>query len=147
MEEQDNLTEITIYTDGACSGNPGKGGWGAILIYKTKNHKISGFEEYTTNNRMEMMAVIKSLEMLKKRCIVNLFTDSKYVANGITEWLSKWKKNNWKNSSKKPVENQDLWQRLDELLQKHQVKVNWVKGHAENDLNNEVDMLARNAIL
>ena len=147
MEEQNNLTEITIYTDGACSGNPGKGGWGAILMYKNHKKPISGFEEHTTNNRMEMMAVIKSLEMLTKSCVVNLFTDSKYVANGITEWLSKWKKNNWKNSSKKPVENQDLWKRLDELLQQHQVKVNWVKGHAEDDLNNEVDMLARSAIL
>lgn len=148
----DNLPKITIYTDGACSGNPGVGGWGAILLYSTidKNGKkqtlkkaISGREENTTNNKMEMMAVISSLKLLKKPCDIDLYTDSKYVMSGITEWIYNWIKNGWKGADKKPVKNKELWQEMFELTKLHQIHWHWVKGHADNELNNEVDKLAR----
>ena len=147
-----NKPKITIYTDGACSGNPGVGGWGAILLYKTQDKdgkekvlrkNISGRDENTTNNRMEMMAVISALKLLKKPCEIELYTDSKYVLQGITEWIQNWIKNGWKGADKKPVKNQELWQEMFELTKIHKINWNWVKGHSTNQFNNEVDKLAR----
>ena len=147
-----SIPKITIYTDGACSGNPGVGGWGAILLYKTKDKdgkekvlrkNISGRDENTTNNKMEMMAVISALKLLKKPCEIELYTDSKYVLQGITEWIHNWIKNGWKGADKKPVKNQELWQEMLELTKIHQINWNWVKGHSTNQFNNEVDKLAR----
>ena len=141
------MKQVTIYTDGACSNNPGPGGWGAILIYEGLKKEISGYEEQTTNNRMEMLSVIKALELLKEPCIVNLYSDSQYVCKGISSWLSGWKKKNWIGSNKEPIKNQDLWQTLDSLLQRHVVTTNWVKGHSGDHYNEIVDELARMAIL
>ena len=146
------LKKIIIYTDGACSGNPGKGGWGAILICKTKDKngkevdftkKISGGDNNTTNNKMELTAVIEALKILKTSCEIDLFTDSKYVMDGATKWLKQWQDNNWRCANKKPVKNQELWQELSLQSQKHIINWHWVKGHADNVLNNEVDRLAR----
>ncbi len=135
---------VEIFTDGACSGNPGVGGWGAILRYKTIEKELSGGEENTTNNRMELTAVITALNALKKTCNISLYTDSKYVMCGITEWLPKWKKNGWKTANKsKGVKNIDLWQRLDELTQQHEIRWIWVKGHAGHAENERCDALAR----
>lgn len=134
--------KITIYTDGACSGNPGKGGWGALLIYKDKKKEISGYSELTTNNKMELQAVIEAFKILKKDCEVDLYTDSKYVKDGITQWIYSWKKNNWRTSKKESVKNKELWIELDELSQKHKINWNWVKGHSDNEFNNIVDQLA-----
>jgi len=139
-------SKIQIYTDGACSGNPGPGGWGAVLIYKEHSKKISGFEKETTNNRMELKAVIESLKALKKSSEVIIYTDSKYVQNGINEWIHSWKINGWKNSAKKPVKNIDLWQELDEQVAKHNLQWVWVKGHSGNKFNEMADELARQAI-
>lgn len=137
------MYKITIYTDGACSGNPGVGGWGAILIYKDNKKELYGGNLYTTNNKMELTAVIEALKSLKKECEIDLYTDSKYVKDGITEWLYNWKKNNWKNSQKKDVLNKELWQELDNLQSSHKINWYWVKGHANNELNNRADELAR----
>lgn len=137
---------VEIYTDGACSGNPGPGGWGAYMIYKNIEKKISGFEKSTTNNRMEIQAVIEALRKLKSPCKINLYTDSKYVMQGITEWINNWQKNNWLNSSKKPVKNSDLWQLLLQETSKHDILWHWVKGHADNEGNNIADELATSAI-
>ena len=138
---------ITIYTDGACSGNPGPGGWGAILQWNDHEKELSGGEDETTNNRMEMMAVIKGLEALKQdRAAVTLYTDSKYVMQGATEWLEGWKARGWKGANKKPVKNQDLWERIDSLIQQHSVEFIWVKGHAGHEMNERVDKLAVSAI-
>ena len=139
-----NLVEI--YTDGACRGNPGPGGWAALLRFNDVEKIISGAEEETTNNRMELMAAIHGLEALSRECSVKLTTDSKYVMQGITSWLSAWKENNWKTSQKKPVKNVDLWQRLDSLVQKHRVEWYWVKGHSGHIENERVDMAANLAI-
>ncbi|HSQ97936.1 MAG TPA: ribonuclease HI [Rickettsiales bacterium] len=141
------VDKVIIYTDGACSGNPGKGGWGAILIYGNVKKEISGYSELTTNNKMELQAVIEALSLLKRKCDVELWTDSNYVKSGITEWIYSWKKNNWKNAKKEVIKNQELWQKLDELNSFHNIKWNWVKGHADDELNNKVDKLARNEIL
>lgn len=141
------MKEVNIYTDGACSGNPGPGGWGATLMYKDTIKEISGYVEATTNNRMELLAAIKALEALKEPCVVNLHTDSSYLYNAFTQsWISKWQKNNWKTSKKTPVENHDLWLRLIELNNIH--KINWikVKGHSDNEYNNRCDFLATNEI-
>ena len=140
------MKKITIYTDGACSGNPGPGGWGAVLIYNSTEKQLSGSADETTNNRMEMTATIEALKSLKEVCEVELFTDSKYVMDGINEWIHNWKKRGWKTSDKKPVKNMDLWQELDELNQKHQVNWNWVKGHAGDKYNEMADELATAAI-
>jgi len=140
------INKVIIYTDGACSGNPGYGGWGAYLIYENNKKKISGSEINTTNNRMELMAAIAALEILDRSSEITIFTDSKYVMNGIQTWLSAWKINNWKTSSKKPVKNGDLWKRLDALCQQHEVDWKWVKGHAGNIGNERVDELARRAM-
>ena len=138
--------QIEIWTDGACSNNPGKGGWGAVLIYKNHRKEISGSHNDTTNNRMELTAVIEALKIVKKDIPVKIYTDSKYVMEGITKWINSWKKNNWRTADKKPVKNSDLWQLLDSESQKHQISWQWVKGHAGNELNEIADQLARNAI-
>tara|TARA_B100000575_G_scaffold45652_1_gene32855 strand:+ start:656 stop:1078 length:423 start_codon:yes stop_codon:yes gene_type:complete len=134
--------KFKIYTDGACSGNPGKGGWAAIILDGKKQSSISGSENKTTNNRMELMAPIMALKKIKIRSEIIIYTDSRYVKDGITEWIKKWKLNNWKNSNKKPVKNKDLWVKLDNHCQKHNVSWKWVKAHAGNKLNNLVDELA-----
>ena len=138
---------VIIYTDGACSGNPGAGGWGALLCYGDHRKEISGAEQSTTNNRMELMAAIQGFRSLKKPSEVELYTDSQYVKNGITVWINGWKKNGWKTASKQPVKNEDLWHILDELCNVHQVKWHWVKGHSGHTENDLVDKLARDAIL
>ena len=139
-------TIINIWTDGACSGNPGPGGWGALIKYNNSVKKISGSEKYTTNNRMEMMAVIKALKDVDVESKINLYTDSKYVKEGITNWIHGWKKNNWTNSNKKDVKNKDLWVELDILSQKYNITWNWVKGHSGNIENDIADKLATEAI-
>ena len=136
-----------IYTDGACSGNPGPGGWGAVIIDQDDKQKnISGSEKNTTNNRMELLAAIMSLKKIKTNSEVVIFTDSTYVKNGITEWMKNWKKNGWKNSNKKPVKNKDLWMKLDKLCEANNVTWKWVKGHSTNEFNNLADELATKAI-
>ena len=137
---------VEIWTDGACSGNPGPGGWGAVLVYGESIREISGAEPDTTNNRMELMAAIASLEALKRPCRVVLHTDSQYVKGGITSWIFGWKRNGWKTSDKKPVKNTDLWQALDSAIGRHQIEWRWVKGHAGNERNERADELARLAI-
>jgi len=137
---------VTIYTDGACSGNPGPGGWGALLLFNGQERELTGAEPLTTNNRMELMAAISALEALKRPCGVDLHTDSQYVRNGITSWISGWKRKGWRTAANQPVKNDDLWKRLDEARQRHDVSWHWVKGHADNDGNNRVDGLARRAI-
>ena len=137
---------VVIYTDGACSGNPGPGGWGSVLLYNGHRKELSGGEAETTNNRMEMMAVIVSLETLKRPCKILLHTDSTYVMKGMTEWLEGWKARNWKTAARKPVKNVDLWQRLDDAIARHRVDWKWVKGHSGVPENERADELARNAI-
>ncbi|MBN1968625.1 MAG: ribonuclease HI [Candidatus Delongbacteria bacterium] len=141
------MPKIKIYTDGACSYNPGPGGWGAILIYDEHKKILSGYHESTTNNQMELTAVIEALSALKKECDITIYTDSMYVKNGITDWIENWRKNGWKTSSKKPVKNVELWKKLYELTLIHNIDWEWVKGHAENIFNNEADLLAREEIL
>jgi ribonuclease HI len=136
-----------IYTDGACTGNPGPGGWGAVIFDQDdKQRNISGSEKNTTNNRMELLAAIMSLKKIKSNSEVIIFTDSTYVKNGITEWMKNWKKNGWKNSNKKPVKNKDLWVKLDKLCEANSVSWKWVKGHSTNEFNNLADELATKAI-
>ena len=137
---------VVIHTDGACSGNPGPGGWGAILAFGDHVKEMKGGEPHTTNNRMELMAAISALEALKKPCRVDLYTDSQYVRNGIMTWIKGWKKNGWKTADKKPVKNIELWQRLDAALGEQQVTWHWVKGHAGHDLNERADELAREGL-
>ena len=139
--------QVVIYTDGACRGNPGPGGWGAILFSAGKEKEIWGGEAHTTNNRMELMAAIQALETLKRPMHAKLHTDSQYLRDGITQWLPRWKKNGWRTADKKPVKNVDLWQRLDAALGSHQIKWHWVKGHAGHDLNERADQLARDGIV
>jgi ribonuclease HI len=134
--------QVDIYTDGACSGNPGPGGWGAVLIYGDKEKEIAGGESNTTNNRMELKAAIEALNQLKQPCIVNLYTDSVYVRDGITKWIENWKKNNWRTAGKKPVKNIELWQDLEKALSTHQVQFHWVKAHNGNKYNEIADRLA-----
>ena len=140
------LPSVSIFTDGACSGNPGPGGWGAILRFGDVEKEMKGGEAHTTNNRMELMAAISALEALKKPCDVDLYTDSQYVRQGITGWIHGWKKNGWRTSDKKPVKNAELWQRLDAALKPHQVRWHWVKGHAGHDENERADQLARDGV-
>jgi ribonuclease HI len=140
------MKHVTIFTDGACRGNPGPGGWGALLRYGHHEKTLSGFDPHTTNNRMELMAAIKALASLKEKCKIELYTDSKYLQKGITEWLPQWKKRHWIKADKKPVKNADLWETLDKETARHQVAWHWVKahnGHTENEL---VDSLANQAI-
>ena len=133
---------VRIYTDGACSGNPGPGGWGAILLYGDQKREISGGEAHTTNNRMELLAAIEALEALKRPCRVDLFTDSQYLRQGVTAWIHGWKARGWLTADRKPVKNEDLWRRIDAARQRHAVVWHWVKGHASDPLNNRVDALA-----
>ena len=137
---------VHIFTDGACRGNPGPGGWGVVLRYKDKEKHLYGAEQDTTNNRMELTAAIRALESLTRQCDVILTTDSKYVKDGISSWLKNWKKNNWKTASKSPVKNADLWKQLDSQAQQHKVRWEWVKGHAGHPENELADQLANRAI-
>jgi len=137
---------VYIFTDGACRGNPGPGGWGALLRYKGREKKIYGAEAYTTNNRMELLAVIRALTVLKHTCQVEVTTDSQYVKRGISEWLPTWKRNGWKNSQKKIVKNKDLWEKLDEETKRHTVNWHWVRGHSGHVENTLADSLANQAI-
>jgi ribonuclease HI len=141
------MTLVTIHTDGACSGNPGPGGWGALLEWNGHEKEISGAEPETTNNRMELMAAIRALETLKRASKVRLVTDSVYVRDGVTKWIHNWKRNGWKTSARKPVKNADLWQRLDEAAKRHDIKWEWIKGHAGHAENERADALAREAIV
>jgi len=139
--------KYTIYTDGACSGNPGPGGWGAVIFDQDKKQKnISGNAKNTTNNRMELMAPIMALKKIKSKSEVTIFTDSTYVKNGITEWIKKWKKNGWKSANKKPVKNKDLWIKLNDLCKKYKIDWKWIKGHSNNEYNDLADDLATRAI-
>ena len=137
---------VTIYTDGACSGNPGPGGWGAILIFGERQKELCGGEPATTNNRMELMAAIQALEALTKPCKIQLFTDSRYVMDGICEWIAGWKARGWKTAAKQPVKNEDLWRRLDTARLRHEVDWRWVKGHNGHELNERADALARKGL-
>lgn len=137
---------VEIYTDGACSGNPGPGGWGAILRFNGVEKEMSGGAPETTNNRMEMMAAINALEALKRPCVVDIYTDSSYVRDGITKWIFGWQKRGWKTADKKPVKNVELWQRLLKALETHKVEWHWVKGHAGHPENERCDELARQAV-
>ena len=136
------MKRVVLYTDGACSGNPGPGGWGCLLIYKKNQKELSGGAKVTTNNRMEITAVIEGLKLLKQPCVVDLYTDSKYVLEGATKWLEGWIQKNWRRADKKPVSNVDLWQELVPLLHRHQIVWHWVKGHAGEAGNERVDALA-----
>jgi ribonuclease HI len=138
--------EVVIYTDGACSGNPGPGGWGAILIAKGAEREIMGGEADTTNNRMEMTAAIRALEALKRPCVVELHTDSQYLRQGVTEWLAAWKRRGWRTADNKPVKNEDLWRALDAARARHEVSWRWVKGHNGHPLNERADALARKGL-
>jgi ribonuclease HI len=138
--------KVVIFTDGACSGNPGPGGWGAVMIYGDTEKEIFGGEPLTTNNRMELMGAIQALESLKRPCKVELHTDSQYVKNGITQWMPAWKARGWKTAAKDPVKNEDLWRRLDQARLRHEVDWRWVKGHAGHELNERADALARKGI-
>ena len=137
---------VVIYTDGACSGNPGPGGWGSILMYNGHRRELSGGDRSTTNNRMEMTAVIEALEALKRSCRIVIHTDSTYVMKGMTEWMDNWKRRGWKTANRKPVKNVDLWQRLDEAMARHDVEWRWVRGHSGVPENERADELARLAI-
>ena len=138
---------ITIYTDGACSGNPGVGGWGVVIIEDNKNETfLNGGENHTTNNKMELTAAIQALKAIEKKSAITLITDSKYVKDGIQSWIQNWKKNDWKTAAKKPVKNKELWIELDQLISKHIISWEWVKGHAGNAHNEQADYLARRYI-
>lgn len=141
-----SVKKIEVYTDGACSGNPGPGGWGVLLRYGKHEKELCGGEAETTNNRMEMMAVIQALDALKDKCHIDLYTDSKYVMQGVNEWMDGWKAKGWKTASKKPVKNQDLWMEIDRVVQSHNVTFHWVKGHAGHPDNEKADELARRGI-
>ena len=137
---------VTLYTDGACKGNPGAGGWGVVLEYGEHRKELFGGDVGTTNNRMELMAAIAGLSALKSRCVVDLYTDSVYVKDGITKWLSNWKSNGWRTAAKKPVANQDLWEQLDQAVSHHQVNWYWVKGHSGDPGNERADELANQGV-
>lgn len=141
-----NTSEVEMFTDGACRGNPGPGGWGVLMRFKGNEKELHGGEQETTNNRMELMAAIIGLETLSRGCQVTLYTDSKYVMQGITEWIHNWKIKGWKTANKKPVKNADLWQRLDKAREQHQVEWEWVKGHAGHEGNERADELANKGI-
>lgn len=140
------MKKITVFTDGACRGNPGLGGWGVLLRYGQHQKELYGAEKETTNNRMELMAAIKAIEAVKESCIIELWTDSQYVQKGITEWLPNWKARDWRTANRKPVKNADLWQQLEEAIATHQVSWHWVKGHAGHEGNERADELANRAI-
>ncbi len=135
-----------MYTDGACSGNPGPGGWACVLIYGEHEKELSGGAAETTNNRMEMTAALEGLKILKRPCKVEFYTDSNYLKDGVTQWLAGWKKRGWKTAAKQPVKNQDIWEQLDQVIQTHQIEWHWVKGHAGDEYNERCDELAREAL-
>jgi len=141
------MQRVALFTDGACLGNPGPGGWGALLRFGGREKELSGGEAMTTNNRMELMAAIAGLEALKRRCHVDLTTDSQYVKRGVEEWMARWRANGWRTSDRQPVKNRELWERLSEAVAAHEVHWHWVKGHAGHAENERVDLLARNAAL
>jgi len=138
--------EVELFTDGACRGNPGPGGWGALLRSQGRERELYGFEPETTNNRMELTAAIRGLEALKRPCTVDLTTDSEYLRKGVTEWMAQWKRRGWRTASKKPVANRDLWEELDALLQNHDVRFHWIRGHSGHAENERADALANRAI-
>ena len=140
------LPHVVIHTDGACSGNPGPGGWGAILAFGDREKELKGGEALTTNNRMELMAAISALEAIKRRCSVDLHTDSQYLRNGVMSWMGTWKRNGWRTADKKPVKNEDLWRRLDALAEQHKIEWVWVKGHSGHDGNERADELANRGV-
>jgi len=140
------LKPVIVYTDGACRGNPGPGGWGAVLRYNGHERRLHGGEQPTTNNRMELMAAIQALETLREPCTVDLYTDSNYVRQGLTEWLPQWRKRNWKTADKKPVKNQDLWERLDVAATRHKIQWHWIKGHSGDEGNELADQLANKGV-
>ena len=140
------MKQVIIYTDGACRGNPGPGGWGALIRLDAIEKEIFGGQVDTTNNQMELTAAIEGLAALKERCSVELYTDSKYVMDGITQWIKNWKKNNWRTAAKKDVKNKELWQKLDQLISQHQVQLHWVKGHSGDAGNETADLLANKGI-
>jgi len=140
------MKQVIIYTDGACRGNPGPGGWGALIKFDSAEKEIFGGQTDTTNNQMELSAAIEGLAILKEPCSVELFTDSKYVMDGITQWIQNWKKNNWRTTAKKDVKNKELWQKLDQLISHHQVQWHWVKGHSGDAGNETADLLANKGI-
>jgi len=140
------MQEVTIYSDGACKGNPGPGGWGAVLVAGDNEKELFGGETPTTNNRMELTAVIEALRALKRPCVVNIYTDSQYVQKGISEWINGWKARGWKTADKKPVKNADLWQVLDEVRQPHQITWHWVRGHNGHPGNERADALANRGV-
>jgi len=140
------MKRVTIFTDGACAGNPGPGGWGAVLITGPHRREISGCDPQTTNNRMEMTAALEALRVLKEPCEIDLYTDSQYLRNGIEKWLSKWKRSQWRTAAKKPVKNADLWEQLDAATERHAVRWHWVRGHDGNVENERCDELANEAI-
>ncbi len=140
------MNEVTIYTDGACSGNPGPGGWGALLQFGEHERELKGGEGNTTNNRMELTAAVAALETLKRTCKVHLHTDSTYLRDGMTSWIHNWKRNGWRTTAKKPVKNVDLWLRLDEAIQSHDIEWHWIKGHAGDPGNEAADALARQGL-
>jgi ribonuclease HI len=138
---------VVVYTDGACSGNPGPGGWGVILTFGDHSKELKGGEAHTTNNRMELLAAISALEALKRSCVVDIHTDSQYLRNGIMSWIQGWKRNGWRTADKSPVKNVDLWKRLDAALAQHKVQWHWVKGHAGHAMNERADELAREGLI
>lgn len=140
------MTRVVIYTDGACRGNPGPGGWGALLSFNGREKELFGGEDETTNNRMELTAAIRGLAALKRACDVDLYTDSQYLRLGITQWMANWKRRGWKTASRKPVKNQDLWQALDAEAARHQIRWHWVKGHSGHEGNERADELANRGI-
>jgi ribonuclease HI len=140
------MKQVIIYTDGACRGNPGPGGWGALIKFESAEKEIFGGQLDTTNNQMELSAAIEGLAALKEPCSVELFTDSKYVMDGITQWIQNWKKNNWRTAAKKDVKNKELWQKLDQLISQHRVQWHWVKGHSGDEGNEIADLLANKGI-
>lgn len=146
VADEPRAGEVTLVTDGACSGNPGPGGWGTLLMYGRHERELSGGEVLTTNNRMELMAVIVALESLKRPCCVEITTDSQYVKRGVGEWMARWKRNGWRTADRKPVKNRDLWERLDAALGGHEVRWHWVKGHAGHVENERADALANKGI-
>ena len=146
MREEAGADAVEIHTDGACSGNPGPGGWGAVLRWRGRRRELSGFEAQTTNNRMELRAAIAALETLKRPMSVELHTDSNYLRSGVTVWLPRWKANGWRTADKKPVKNQDLWRELEAALERHQVEWHWIRGHSGHLDNERADQLAREAI-
>jgi ribonuclease HI len=146
MQSDAASPRVTVHTDGACSGNPGPGGWGAILAFGDRQKELKGGEPHTTNNRMELMAAISALEALTQPCHVDIHTDSQYVRNGIMSWIKSWKRKGWRTADNKPVKNVDLWQRLEGAIERHQVRWHWVRGHAGDAMNERADQLARDGI-